>query len=78
MVLPMAEMVGWLRERVGELIRRAGLQIVELLMEEEVRHLELIAGISVLRRFTSNRFANRHSFFADYPGCGLARNHLWL
>src|SRR5947199_6513038 len=39
MVLPMAEMVGWLREGVGELIRRAGLQIIELLMEEEVRHL---------------------------------------
>src|SRR3954465_8646688 len=37
MVLPMAEMVGWLREGVGELIRRAGLQMVELLMEEEVR-----------------------------------------
>src|SRR3982750_2737381 len=39
MVLPMAEMVGWLREGVGELIRRAGLQMIELLMEEEVRHL---------------------------------------
>src|SRR3954469_17855953 len=39
MGLPMAEMVGWLREGVGELIRRAGLQMVELLMEEEVRHL---------------------------------------
>src|SRR3954453_13282712 len=38
-VLPMAEMVGWLREGVGELIRRAGLQMIELLMEEEVRHL---------------------------------------
>src|SRR5947209_13463079 len=39
MVLPMAEMVGWLREGVGGLIRRAGLQMIELLMEEEVRHL---------------------------------------
>src|SRR5437868_10100874 len=39
MVLPMAEMVGWLREGEGELIRRAGLQMIELLMEEEVRHL---------------------------------------
>jgi hypothetical protein len=26
MVLPMAEMVGWLRKGVGELIRQAGLQ----------------------------------------------------
>lgn len=36
MVLPMAEMVGWLRKGVGELIRQAGLQLMDLLMEEEV------------------------------------------
>src|SRR5215472_8673629 len=39
MVLPMAEMVGWLRKGVGELIRQAGLQVMELLMQEEVREL---------------------------------------
>ena len=39
MVLPLAEMVGWLRKGVGELIRQAGLQLMELLMEEEVREL---------------------------------------
>lgn len=39
MMLPMAEMVGWLRKGVGELIRQAGLQLMELLMEEEVREL---------------------------------------
>jgi putative transposase len=39
MVLPMAEMVGWLRQGVGELIRQAGRQMIELLMEEEVRNL---------------------------------------
>ena len=39
MVLPMAEMVGWLRKGVGALIRQAGLQLMELLMEEEVRDL---------------------------------------
>jgi transposase-like protein len=39
MVLPMAEMVGWLRQGVGELIRQAGLQLISLLMEEEVRDL---------------------------------------
>jgi transposase-like protein len=39
MVLPMAEMVGWLREGVGELVRQAGLQLMELLMQEEVREL---------------------------------------
>src|SRR3989441_2840457 len=39
MVLPMAEMVGWLRKGVGELIRQAGLQLMDLLMQEEVREL---------------------------------------
>jgi putative transposase len=39
MVLPMAEMVGWLREGVSELVRQAGLQLMQLLMEEEVREL---------------------------------------
>jgi putative transposase len=39
MVLPMAEMVGWLHKGVGELIRQAGLQLIQLLMEEEVRQL---------------------------------------
>ena len=37
MMLPMAEMVGWLRKGVGELIRQAGLQLMDLLMQEEVR-----------------------------------------
>src|SRR5450432_3553539 len=39
MVLPMAEMVGWLRKGVGEVIRQAGLQLMDLLMQEEVRGL---------------------------------------
>jgi len=39
MVLPMAEMVGWLRRGAGELIRQAGLQLMQLLMEEEVKQL---------------------------------------
>src|SRR5450759_2356120 len=39
MVLPMAEMVGWLRKGVGELIRQAGLQLMDLLMQEEIRGL---------------------------------------
>jgi putative transposase len=39
MVLPMVEMVGWLRKGVGELVRQAGLQLMSLLMEEEVRTL---------------------------------------
>ena len=39
MVLPMAEMVGWLRKGIGELIRQAGMQLISLMMEEEVREL---------------------------------------
>src|SRR5438067_10606019 len=39
MVLPMAEMVGWLRKGVCELVRQAGLQLMDLLMQEEVREL---------------------------------------
>jgi putative transposase len=39
MVLPMAEMLGWLRKGVGELIRQAGLQLMDLMMQEEVREL---------------------------------------
>ena len=39
MVLPMLEMVGYLREGVGELVRRAGLQLLELMMEAEVQEL---------------------------------------
>ncbi len=39
LVLPMAETLGWLRRGVGELIRQAGLQLMELMMEEEVRAL---------------------------------------
>jgi putative transposase len=39
MVLPMAEVVGWLRKGVGELVRQAGLQLMDLMMQEEVREL---------------------------------------
>jgi transposase-like protein len=54
MVLPMAEMVGWLRRGVGELIRQAGLQLMQLLMEEEVKQL---AGER--SQLTPGRTANR-------------------
>lgn len=39
MVLPMAEIVGLLQEGVGHLLREAGLALMSLVMEEEVRHL---------------------------------------
>ncbi len=54
MVLPMAEMVGWLHKGVGELVRQAGLQLIQLLMEEEVRQL-----VGARSRSTPERTANR-------------------
>jgi len=39
LVLPLVETLGWLRRGVGELIRQAGLQLMQLMMEEEVRSL---------------------------------------
>ena len=38
MVLPMAEIVGLLQQGVGHLLREAGLALMSLVMEEEVRH----------------------------------------
>ena len=39
MMLPMAEVVGLLQQGVGHLLREAGLALMSLVMEEEVRHL---------------------------------------
>jgi len=39
MTVPMAEVVGLLQEGVGHLMREAGLGLMSLVMEEEVRHL---------------------------------------
>jgi putative transposase len=54
MVLPMAEMIGWLRKGVGELIRQAGVQLIGLLMDEEVGQLVGERG-----RHSQERQANR-------------------
>jgi len=54
MVLPMTEMVGWLRKGVGELVRQAGLQLIQLLMEEEVKQL-----VGERSRPLADRTANR-------------------
>ena len=54
MVLPLAEMVGWLHRGVGELVRQAGLQLIQLLMEEEVKQL-----VGERSRQTPERTANR-------------------
>jgi putative transposase len=39
MVIPMVEVVGLVQEGVGHLLREAGLALMHLVMEEEVRHL---------------------------------------
>jgi putative transposase len=54
MVLPMAEMLGWLHKGVGELIRQAGVQLMGLLMEAEVQ--ERVGGRSQRQ---ADRTANR-------------------
>jgi putative transposase len=61
MMLPMAEMIGWLRKGVGELIRQAGLQLMDLLMQEEVREL---AGERSQRQTerTANRWGSERGY----------------
>jgi putative transposase len=61
MILPMAEMVGWLRKGVGELIRQAGLQVMELLMQEEVRELVGERSQRQAER-TANRWGTEQGF----------------
>jgi putative transposase len=39
MILPMADIVGLLQQGVGHLLRQAGLELMSLVMDEEVRHL---------------------------------------
>ena len=38
MILPMADIVGLLQQGVGNLLREAGLALMHLVMDEEVRH----------------------------------------
>jgi transposase-like protein len=61
MVLPLAEMIGWLRKGVGELIRQAGLQLMDLMMQEEVRAL---AGEPYQRHAerTATRWGSEHGY----------------
>ena len=61
MVLPMAEMVGWLHKGVGELVRQAGLQLIQLLMEEEVNRLVGERGRSAPER-TANRWGSERGY----------------
>jgi len=61
MMLPMAEMVGWLRRGVGELMRQAGLQLMELLMQEEVRDLVGERSQRQVER-TANRWGSEQGY----------------
>src|SRR3989441_2856096 len=61
MVLPMAEMVGWLRKGVGELIRQSGLQLMDLLMQEEVRELVGERSERQVER-TANRWGSERGY----------------
>ncbi len=61
LVLPMAEMVGWMQQGVGELIRQAGLQLMTLLMEEEVRQLAGERSRPVAER-TANRWGKERGY----------------
>src|SRR5947208_12984060 len=61
MVVPMAKMVGWLRKGVGELIRQAGLQLMDLLMQEEVRELVGERSQRQTER-TANRWGTEHGY----------------
>src|SRR6266849_407863 len=61
MGLPLAEALGWLKQGVGELIRQAGLQIIGLVMEEEVRELVGERSQSLPER-TANRWGSERGF----------------
>jgi transposase-like protein len=61
MVLPMAEMIGWLHKGVGELIRQAGVQLMGLLMDAEVQ--ERVGERSQPRRDrTANRWGSERGY----------------
>jgi putative transposase len=61
MMLPMAEMMGWLHKGVGELVRQAGLQLMDLLMQEEVRKLVGERGQQQAER-TANRWGSERGY----------------
>lgn len=61
MVLPMAEMMAWLRKGVGELVRQAGLQLMDLMMQEEVRELAGERSQRVTER-TAHRWGHERGY----------------
>jgi putative transposase len=61
MMLPLAEMIGWLRKGVGELIRQAGLQLMDLMMQEEVAALAGERGRQQAER-TATRWGSERGY----------------
>jgi putative transposase len=61
MLLPMAQMVGWLRKGMSELVLRAGLELVHLLMDEEVNQLVGERGRSLTDR-EANRWGSERGY----------------
>jgi hypothetical protein len=53
MLLPMAQMLGWLRKGMSELVVRAGLELAQLLMDEEVNQLVGERGRPLMDRAAS-------------------------
>jgi hypothetical protein len=72
MLLPMAEMVGWLRKGVGELVRQAGLQLMDLLMQEEVRELVGERSIRSINASTGRNIPRLPNRTARSNGSGTA------
>ena len=71
MVLPMAEMVGWLRQGVGELMRQVGVQLMSLLMEEEVLGLVGQRSQPQAER-TANRWGTERGYCEPYDGGAIS------
>jgi putative transposase len=61
MVLPLAEMVGWLRKGVSELVRQAGLQLMDLVMQAEVEELVGTRSQRQAER-TANRWGSERGY----------------
>src|SRR5215469_5465142 len=63
MMLRLAEMMGWLKKGVGELVRQAGLQLMDLMMQAEVE--ELVGKRSQRQESrTANRWGSERGYCA--------------
>jgi hypothetical protein len=60
MILPLAEMMGWLRQGVSELVRQAGLQLMDLMMQAEVE--ERVGKRGQQENRTANRWGSERGY----------------